>query len=38
MMRNVDVLIHGIGDALEMAKRRGVSWEEIEILKKFKQR
>lgn len=35
MMRNVDVLIHGIGDALEMAKRRGVSWEEIEILKKF---
>jgi central glycolytic genes regulator len=33
MMRNADVLIHGIGNALEMAKRRGVSWEEIEILK-----
>lgn len=33
MIRNADVLIHGIGDALEMAKRRGVSWEEIEFLR-----
>lgn len=33
MIRNTDVLIHGIGDALEMAKRRGLSWEEIELLK-----
>jgi len=33
MIRTTDVLIHGIGDALEMARRRGVSWEEIELLK-----
>ncbi|MFZ7101295.1 MAG: sugar-binding transcriptional regulator [Peptococcaceae bacterium] len=34
LIRETDVLIHGIGDALEMARRRGVSWEEIELLKK----
>lgn len=36
LIRETDVLIHGIGDALEMAKRRGVSWEEIELLKNKK--
>lgn len=34
MIRNTEILIHGIGDALEMAKRRGLSWEEIELLKR----
>jgi len=33
MIRGADVLVHGIGDALEMAKRRGISWEEIEFLR-----
>ncbi|MFZ5945727.1 MAG: sugar-binding transcriptional regulator [Bacillota bacterium] len=32
LIRSTDILIHGIGDALEMAKRRGVSWEELELL------
>lgn len=31
-IRGTDVLIHGIGDALEMAKRRGLSQEEMELV------
>jgi len=32
LIRKADVLIHGIGNALEMAKRRGASWDEIELI------
>lgn len=34
MIRNSDVLVHGIGCALEMAERRGISQEELEELKR----
>lgn len=33
LIKNTDVLVHGIGDSLVMAKRRGISWDEIEKIK-----